>query len=204
MLFAASPASAAPSGKKRQVYSRFTCNLPPRCGTQVVPFFLDDQIVTFDITVIVFVHYWCYIIPHWDFYTYYKRRNCICARVHSASLHNHFIVAKIFQIIIFFFSVAHDICLSIRNTILISQRLAGFVASAPTWCGVAGGLQVVRGSRPASFSWFLSNNGFNSGWLWMRGHSRLDGARFQRAAEPRCSFIIISRLEVAGNTLRCR
>lgn len=74
----------------------------------------------------------------------------------------------------------------------------------PSQPGVAGGLQVVRGSRPASFSWFLSNNGFNSGWLRMQGHSRLDGACFQRAAGPRCSFIIISRLEVAGNTLRCR
>lgn len=30
------------------------------------------------------------------------------------------------------------------------------------------------------------------------GHSRLAGACFQRTAEPRCSFIIISRLEVGG------
>ena len=35
----------------------------------------------------------------------------------------------------------------------------------PSQPGVAGGggLQGVRGSRPARFSWFLSNNGFNSG-----------------------------------------
>lgn len=29
---------------------------------------------------------------------------------------------------------------------IISQLLAEFVASIPTWCGVAGGLQVVRGA----------------------------------------------------------
>lgn len=54
----------------------------------------------------------------------------------------------------------------------------------PSQPGVAGGLQVVQGSRPASFSRFLSNNGFNSGWLWMQGHSWLDGACFQGAAGP--------------------
>lgn len=50
----------------------------------------------------------------------------------------------------------------------------------PSRPGVAGGLQVVRGSRPASFScvfffFFCQTTAFNSGWLWMQGHSRLDG-----------------------------
>lgn len=40
-----------------------------------------------------------------------------------------------------------------QNSILISQRAARYICCIHPNLSVAGGLQVIRGSRPASFSW---------------------------------------------------
>ena len=103
-------------------------------------------------------------------------------------------------------SVHLKMCAPTKSTILISQRAARCVCCirpSLVWQG-GGAYKGSEGAVPLVSPGFCQTTALIQDDCGCRAIPDWMGNCFQRAAGPRCSFIIISRLEVVGNTLRCR